>query len=163
MKINLRLLFAIVAISAISAISLEVFAGHPIWPPPKHSAGYRQANMLFLRFQDALATEHWQEALSLCSDRVRAKATEWPSAKAFFNETMPITLLLAQDFGYWTMRSDHPPTSGEMEKASFYGLLIPMTEPESKPLLQWYWGIAATNDTWVVDYPPVKLEEYVAK
>ena len=69
-----------------------VLGGHPVWPPPRHSVEYRQANMLFLRFHDALAAEQWQDALSFCSERVRTKAAEWPSAKDFFNETEHVTL-----------------------------------------------------------------------
>jgi hypothetical protein len=149
-SLNVRVC-VLVALLAASPATFQVLGGHPMWPPPKHSAEYRKANMLFLRFQDALAAERWQDALSLCSDRVRAKATEWPSPGVFLKETIPIDLLLAKDFGYW---------SGS---ANFYGLLVPLTEPESQPLIQWYWAISATNGTWVVDYPPVKLEEYVAK
>ena len=148
LKVRLALLIAGLAGCA---GTLHLLGGHPIWPPPKHSAEYRQANMLFLRFQDALAAEQWQEALALCSDRVRAKAAEWPSPGAFFKETIPIDLLLAQDFGYWSARPN------------FYGLLVPLTEPQSKPFIQWHWAVSATNQTWVVDYPPVKLEEYIAR
>jgi hypothetical protein len=119
--------------------------------------------MLFLRFQDTLAAEQWQEALSFCSDRVRAKAAEWPSPKAFFNETLPTELLLAQDFGYWTVRSDQTGGFEWTDKANFYGLFVTLTEPESKPEVQWYWAIYATNNTWVIDYPPVKMDEYIAK
>jgi hypothetical protein len=152
MKISLKVRrWALVTLAAASAVTFQVLGGHPMWPPSKHSAEYRKANMLFLRFQDALAAEQWPQALSLCSDRVRAKAAEWPSPGAFFKDTIPVDLLLAQDFGYW---------SGG---ANFYGLLVPLTEPESKPFIQWYWAISATNQTWVVDYPPVKLEEYVAR
>ena len=160
-RLNVRLTF-LVAAMMMPATTLQLFGGHPIWPPPKHSAEYRQANMLFLRFQEALAAERWEEALSLCSERVRARASEWPSPKAFFDDTVPIALLLAQDFGYWTLRADRSAASGWTEQAHDYGLLVPLTEPESKPLLQWHWAISATNETWVVDYPPVKLEQYIA-
>jgi hypothetical protein len=144
-------LFALAIMAAASVGVAPALAGHPVWPPPKHSAEYRQANMLFLRFQDALAAERWQEALSLCSDRVRTKASEWPSPGDFFNDTVPIDLLLSNDFGYWSGSSN------------FYGLLVPLTQRESKPLIQWYWAISATNQAWVVDYPPVRLEEYIAR
>ncbi len=134
-----------------------------MWPPRKHSAEYRQANMLFLRFQDALAAGRWPEALSFCSDRVRAKAAEWPSPEAFFKDTFPTELLLAQDFGYWTLKSDQPGGFDWTDKANFYALFINLTEPESKPGVQWHWAITATNHAWVVDYPPVKLDEYMAR
>src|SRR5882672_1701903 len=107
MRLNLRLTLLIAAVTT-SLITFGLFGGYPVWPPPRHSAEYRQANMLFLRFQDALAAEKWDEALSLCSERVRAKTSEWPSTEAFFKETVPIALVLAQDFGYWTLRADEP-------------------------------------------------------
>jgi hypothetical protein len=161
-NVNVRLGF-LVAVAVVFASMLQVFGGHPIWPPRMHSAEYRQANMHFLRFQDALAAKQWPEALALCSDRVRAKAAEWPSPEAFFNETIPVGLLLAQDFGFWTLRSDQPGGFDWTDKANFYALVVTLTEPESKPVVQWFWGIYATNQTWVVDYPPVKLEDYVAR
>jgi hypothetical protein len=153
----------LVLLAGASAVTLQVFGGHPIWPPAKHSAEYRQANHLFLRFQDALAEERWADALALCSERVRAKASSWPSAEAFFHDTVPVELLIAQDFGYWTLRANQAASKGWTENAVFYGLLVPLTEPGAEPVVQWYWGISATNRTWVVDYPPVKLEEYVAQ
>ena len=161
-SLNVRLGF-LVAVVAVFASTLQVLGGHPIWPPPKHSAEYRQANMLFLRFQDALAAERWQAALSFCSDRVQAKAAEWPSPKAFFNETILTELLLAQDFGYWTLRADQTGGFDWTDKANFYGLFVTLTEPESKPVVQWFWAISASNHAWVVDYPPIKLEEYIAR
>lgn len=161
-SLNVRLGF-LVAVVTVSVSTLQVLGGHPMWPPRKHSAQYRQANMLFLRFQDALGAERWQEALSFCSDRVRAKAAEWPSPKAFLYETIPTELLLAQDFGYWTLRCDQTGGFDWTDKANFYALIITLTEPESKPVVQWHWAIYATNHTWVVDYPPIKLEEYIAR
>lgn len=159
---NVRLSY-MTAVLALSAITLQLFGGHPPWPPRKHSAEYRQANMLFLRFQDALASERWQDALSFCSDRVRAKAAEWPSPKAFFNDTLPIQFVLAQDFGYWTLKPDQTGSYDWTDKSNWYGLVVTLTEPESKPVVQWYWAITARNLTWAVDYPPVKLHEYIAK
>jgi hypothetical protein len=150
---NTWLTLTVLALVSLSV--LRVLGGNPYWPPLKHSAEYRKANMLFLQFQDALAAEQWQQALSLCSDRVRAKAVEWPSPEAFLKETIPVDLLLAKDFAYWMGKVG--------SNANFYGLLVPLTEPEAKPLIQWFWAITATNQTWVVDYPPVKLEEYIAR
>lgn len=164
LHLNLRLVLLVLAIG-LSAGSLRMFGGRPSWPPPKHSAEYRQANLLFLQFQEALGTARWEDALALCSERVRKSAAEYPSAKAFFNETMPVDLLLAQTFGYWTLRSSAPlkDDGSPVDKADFYGLFVPLTAPGTNPVLQWHWGISQTNNKWVVDYPPVKLQEYVAK
>lgn len=146
-------------------IPRQAIAGHPVWPPRPHSAEYRQASALFLRFQDALDAERWQDALDLCSDRVRAKAGEWSSPGAFFTDTVPVSLLLAQDFGYWTLRSEKPVWDDRtaIDGAGFYGLLVPLTEPGTHPVLQWYWAITATDRSWVVDFPPVKLEEFITR
>jgi len=115
--------------------------------------------MLFLRFQDALAAERWQEALSYCSDRVRAKSAEWPSLAEFFDDTMPIEGVLSRDFGCWSC--------GE----TFYGMLVQLggfeknppqpSKVDAHPEMQWFWAIVATDGGWVVDYPPVKMEDYV--
>jgi hypothetical protein len=156
-------LVSLILLLFVPVATLQLFGGRPIWPPPKHSTEYRQANMLFLRFQDALASERWDEALSLCSDQVRAKAVEWPSAKAFFNETVPIDFLLAQDFGYSRMKSRMPAAPGWTENATFYGLLINLTEPNSQAPFQWKWAILKNNETWVVDFLPLKLDEYISK
>jgi hypothetical protein len=143
---------SILVTAALFASALVVPGGHPPWPPPKHTAEYRQANMVFLRFQEALAGGRWGEALGMCSDRVRRKAAEWPSAGEFVRETIPVEILLAQDFGYWTIRG-----------SDFFGLLVPLSEPGAQPVIQWHWAIYATNESWVVDYPPVKVDEFVAR
>jgi hypothetical protein len=142
-------LLAFIAVLSVSA--LHLLGGHPEWPPKRHSPDYRQANMLMLRFQDALAAEQWPEALAFCSDRVRAQAAGWPSPAAFFRDTMPVDFVLAQDFGCWYCATN------------FYGQVIDLTEPETNPKIQWFWAIAFTNSAWVVDYPPAKLDEYVAR
>ena len=105
---------------------------------------------MFLRFQDALASERWQDALKLCSDRVQSSAAQWQSPADFFRDTMPVQNLLAQDFGCWSCASN------------FFGMFVPLSEPGAQPVLQWFWAIYFTNNTWAVDYPPAKLDDYIA-
>jgi len=112
-----RLLGPSIIVLGVLSAAPHLPAGHPIWPPPPHSAGYRQANMLFLRFQDAIASERFQDALALCSDRVQSSAAQAQSPADFFRETMPIQNLLAQDFGCWSCASN------------FFGLFVPLSEP----------------------------------
>lgn len=144
-------LFSRLAIAVLSFLCPQspVHAGRPYWPPSPHSAAYRQANMFFLRFQDALASEHWNDALALCSDRVQSAAGQWPSPGDFFRDTMPVQHVLAKDFGCWSCGSN------------FFGMFANLTEPETTPVIQWFWAIYATNNTWVVDYPPAKLDDYI--
>jgi hypothetical protein len=126
--------------------------GHPL-PPHRSSSGRRQANMVMLRFQDAIDGGRWSEALSYCSARVRGAAAKWPSVEAFFSETMPIEQVLSQDFGCWNCSE------------KFYGLVINYYSKNGNydPSLQWFWGIEAVGSGWVIDYPPVKMEEYIAR
>jgi hypothetical protein len=128
--------------------ALDVAGGRP-GPPHRNPPERRQANMLMLRFQDALAAERWQDALSFCSDRVRGGAAKWPTPKDFFTETMPIEHVLAQDFACWSCGTN------------FYGLFVTLSEPGAEPRIDWNWGLAPTERGWVVDYPPVKLSEHV--
>src|SRR6185503_17428332 len=46
---------------------------------------------------------------------------------------------------------------------NFYGLFVTLSDYDVSPRIDWYWGIMPAGDQWVVDYPPVKLDEHVAK
>jgi hypothetical protein len=140
--------FGLVIVATILIAALDLSAGRP-GPPQRHPPGRRQANMLMLRFQDALADGRWDEALSFCSARVRAKAAEWPTLKDFFTDTMPIEHVLAQDFGCWSCATN------------FYGLFVTLSEPGAEPRLDWHWGLMPTENGWVVDYPPARLTDYI--
>jgi len=146
MRLNLALSLLLVAM--IFPGALDLAGGRPR-SPQRHPPQRRQANMLMLRFQDALAAERWGEALSFCSDRVRATATKWPTPKEFFTDTMPIEHVLEQDFACWSCGTN------------FYGLFVTLSEPGSEPRIDWHWGFVPTEHGWVVDYPPVGLTEYV--
>ena len=107
--------------------------------------------MLMLRFQDAVAEDRWADALALCSDRVRAKAAGWNAPKDFFTDTMPIEHVLAHSWGCWSCGTN------------FYGLFATISDYNVTPRLDWYWAIVPAGDHWVVDYPPVKLDAYIAQ
>jgi hypothetical protein len=156
MKTSKNVCFGLLVGTVLCIGATQVRGGYP----DPQDGGYgcygenrRQANMLMLRFQDALGTERWQAALAFCSDRIRAKAAESASAEAFFRQTMPLEKVLTQDFGCWYCGSN------------FFGLVINLnlTKGGVEPAIQWYWAICATNGAWVVDYPPVSLNDYIAK
>jgi len=128
--------------------TLPISAGRP-GSPQRHPPERRQANLLMLRFQDALAAGGWQEALACCSERLRSSASAWPTPKDFFNDTMPIEHVLAQDFACWSCGTN------------FYGLFVTLSAPDVEPRVDWFWGLVPTPNSWVVDYPPVKLGDYV--
>jgi hypothetical protein len=142
------LTFSLVVAATALVVGLDLSAGRP-GPPQRHPPGRRQANMLMLRFQDALAEGRWDEALSFCSARVRARAAEWPAPKDFFADTMPIEHVLAQDFACWSCGTN------------FYGMFVTLSEPGAAPRIDWYWGLAPSEQGWVVDYPPAKITDYL--
>jgi hypothetical protein len=108
--------------------------------------------MALLQFQNDLAADHWDDALSLCSAEVQNHAKAWPSAGKFFQDTMPIEHVLARDFGCWSCGD------------KFYGMFETISAYGEEPRIDWYWGITlAGNGKWVVDYPPVLLTEYVVQ
>ena len=41
--------------------------------------------------------------------------------------------------------------------------MLSLTEPDIQRPIQWYWAIVNTNNTWVVDYPPLKLGDFIVK
>jgi hypothetical protein len=127
------------------------FAGHPM-PAHRQTQGRRDANMTLLQFQNALAADRWDDALSLCSADLKSHAKAWPSAEKFFNDTMPIEHVLARDFSCWSCGD------------KFYGMFETISAYDELPRIDWYWGITFTEDgKWVVDYPPVLLTEYVVQ
>lgn len=107
--------------------------------------------MVLLQFQNALAADHWNDALLLCSEDVQSQAKTWPSAEKFFKDTMPIEQVLARgDFGCWSCGD------------RFYGMFETISAYDEQPRIDWYWAIAlAGNGKWVVDYPPVLMTDYV--
>jgi hypothetical protein len=108
--------------------------------------------MTLLQFQNALAADRWDDALSLCSADVQNHAKAWPSAEKFFKDTMPIEHVLARDFGCWSCGD------------KFYGMFETISAYGEQPRIDWYWGISlTTNGHWEVDYPPVLLTEYVVQ
>ncbi len=149
MKPQMNLLGRFLAIVAIvNFVIATVISGGPGKPQPLTSE-QRSANAFFLRFQDMLASENWKGALGMCSDRVQAHATQWRELGEFFHQTIPINDLLAQSFGCWSCGT----------KA--FGLVVNLTPPNEQPIIQWYWAIISTNGGWVVDYPPVNMDDYV--
>jgi hypothetical protein len=131
---------------------LNAHAGHPE-PAQRQTQGRRDANMALLQFQNALAADHWSDALSLCSADVQNIAKQWPNAEKFFKDTMPIEHVLARgDFGCWSCGD------------KFYGMFETISAYDEQPRIDWYWGIRlAGNGKWVMDYPPVRLAEYVVQ
>jgi hypothetical protein len=108
--------------------------------------------MVMLRFQEALATARWEDALSHCSDRVRKGATKWPTEQEFFAKTLPLEKVLASHrFGYWS--------ESHGKDSHSYGMFFRLTPRGQEPLVQWHWKMNTTaKGTWEIDWEPVALD-----
>ena len=148
---NLHRVWLLLIAFSLTAV-LNTHAGHPE-PAQRQPQGRRDANMALLQFQNALAADRWDDALLLCSADVQNHAKQWPSAEKFLKDTMPIEHVLARNnFLGWC--------AGD----KFYGMFETISAYAEQPRIDWYWGIALTeNGKWVVDYPPVLLNEYVVQ
>jgi len=116
------------------------------------------AGIFVMRFEKALDSQKWDEALEMCSDRVRAGAAKWPSAEAFFCETTPLDKMLAYpQFAYF--REQH---GGTLHR---YGMFINLTAPTVEPVIQWIWFVETAGTRWSIDFEPKKivLDELIAQ
>lgn len=116
------------------------------------------AGIFVMRFEKALDSQKWDDALEMCSDQVRAGATKWPSAEAFFRETTPLDKILAYpQFAYF--REQH---GGTLHR---YGMFINLTAPTVEPVIQWIWSVETAGTRWSIDFEPkpIVLDELIAE
>src|SRR5262249_53973638 len=116
------------------------------------------AAITVMRFEKALDAQKWDDALEMCSDRVRAGAVKWTSAEAFFRETVPLDKMLAYpQFAYF--REQH---GGTLHR---YGMLIVLTAPTVEPRVDWIWSIETAGTRWSIDFDPkvIVLDDLIAR
>jgi hypothetical protein len=116
------------------------------------------AGIFVMRFEKALDAQKWDDALEMCSDRVRAGAAKWPSAEAFFREAMPLDKMLAYpQFGYF--REQH---GGTLHR---YGMFVTLTPPTVEPRVDWIWSAETAGTRWTIDFEPtpIKLNDLIAQ
>jgi len=142
-----EMVVAVVVLAVLPYVPHAV-AGRPL--PYEYPEHFRQANMVMLKFQEALAAKRWEEALSYCSDRVRDSAKRWATCREFFAATTPLERILKDyRFGFWQER--------HKKDSHYYGLAIPLT-PGKRPYVHWYWSISTAKNTWVLDWEPVAMD-----
>jgi len=116
------------------------------------------AGIAVMRFEKALDAQKWDDALEMCSDRVRVGAAKWPSGEAFFRETVPLEKMLAYpQFAYF--REQH---GGTLHR---YGMFINLTAPTVEPVIQWIWSVETAGTRWSIDFEPkpIVLDELIAQ
>ena len=95
-----------------------------------------------LRFQKALRSAEWSDALALCSTNVRTKAAEYSTVESFFQTVLPLQQVVdLQDF----------PVCSAKHKGGING------EPISfrcflRRSVDWVWSIDKTDSGWLVDF-----------
>src|SRR5262249_14264483 len=132
----------------------------PIWAAHGSDASQAKldAGIAVMGFEKALDAQKWDDALEMCSDRVRMGAAKWPSAEAFLRETVPLDKMLAYpQFAYF--REQH---GGTFHR---YGMFINLTAPTVEPVIQWFWSVETAGTRWTIDFDPkpIKLDELIAQ
>jgi hypothetical protein len=130
--------------------------------PPVRGSDASQAKLdagiAVMRFEKMLDAQKWDEALEICSDRVRAGAAKWPSVEVFFRETVPLDRMLAYpQFAYF--REQH---GGTLHR---YGMFIALTPPIVEPRVDWIWSVETAGTRWSIDFEPkpIVLDELIAE
>ena len=145
-------IWRIVVAAVLLVLSLSVppaVAGYP--QPYEHPELFRQANMVMLKFQESLAAERWDEALSFCSGRVCKGAAKWATRKEFFVNTMPLDKV-SGSYRFAFCGEQH---GGDLH---IYKLFINLTPPRQQPVVQWHWNMFTTNNTWAIDWEPSVID-----
>ena len=108
------------------------------------------------RFQEALKTSDWDQALSLCTKAVQDAARRHDSTEVFFRAVVPIREVVKRPF------NPHGFSSRD-------GKLIRMSDEiyvdvgEDVWQARWIWALVATGQTWQVDFEPIPLERFIQK
>jgi hypothetical protein len=141
---------SLLAVAAWVTHPATAFAGHP--QPYEFANAFRQANIAFLEFQNALANKQWEAALALCSERVREQAGKSSSAEEFFRTTMPFEKVFRQ-FRFEFYREQH---NGDHHS---YGMFIRLTDPAAEPVVDWFWSISTAGGRWLIDFEPKPFDQ----
>lgn len=111
-----------------------------------------EARAVMLRFTRALADSQWEEALSLCSEEVRAAARGYPSAEEFFKTVVPLEQLAGlKQFSIRRFLDD-----------SSFGMFVTVMQPDAelKVAINWSWAVERREDTWRVHFETALAAEW---
>jgi len=109
------------------------------------------------QFLEALRQSDWDRALSLCSDRVKAKALRAASTEVFFHQYVPVEKLAAvsqfQPRGYGSRDGEIVEIPAEVN----------IDAPNVQWPVQWNWKLIRAGSSWAVDFELVPVDQYVQK
>jgi hypothetical protein len=108
-------------------------------------------------FQDALRESNWQQALSYCSQQVKAKAGEFDSEEAFFKRFVPVEQIVALP-GFSPREF-----SGRDGRTVRMSARVGIDVPGAKWPVEWGWTLVKTGQTWWIDFEVMSLENFVRK
>lgn len=109
------------------------------------------------RFFDALRRSDWDEALSLCSPAVKAKALRAASPEVFLRQYVPVEKLAAKS-------QFQPQGYGSRDgKITEMPVEVNLAVPKVQWPVRWTWKLVRAGPTWLVDFGLVPLDHFVQK
>ncbi len=109
------------------------------------------------RFLEALRQSNWDQALSLCSPAVKAKALRAASAEVFFRQFVPVGKLAA-------LSQFQPRGRGSRDgKVIEVSAEVDIDVPEAQWPVRWNWSLVRADRTWLVDFGLVPLDQFIQK
>jgi hypothetical protein len=108
------------------------------------------------RFRQALKESDYPQAMACCSRAVRNAARQHGGAERFLRTVVPIAELSElTHYSFWHWRSK----SGE---TWLYGCFLKLSASRAAdPPVNWKWSIMKTEAAWVIDFPPIPLQEWI--
>jgi len=159
-RANLRSDF-IVAIIALAGLMMGTHA----WGQKNQSIeSPREEREAMARFQKALQDQRWDDALALCSGRVRASAAVYASKQIFFRAVVPVEQIVdAKSFpvsGGQTKGASNlaQPRTDEFVRLTHF-VRIPQQPPS--PDVSWAWTTYKLDSRWIIDFEPKALSDVI--
>jgi len=109
------------------------------------------------QFLEALRQSDWDRALSFCSQRVKATASDAADAQVFFRQYVPVEKLTAasqfQPRGYGSRDGKIVEMPAEVD----------IDVPNIQWPVRWNWKVIRAGSSWAVDFELVPVDRFVQK
>src|SRR5437867_10922613 len=124
----------------------------------------REEREIMARFQKALQDQRWDDALALCSHRVRASAADYASKQIFFRAVVPVEQIVnAKSFPVSGSQTKGATNLAQLGPEEFVRLthFVRIPQPPRNPDVSWEWTMYKLAGRWIVDFEPKALSDVI--